>query len=55
MSDRSLRKERELERRRIQLINSHYAAAAVLLPAAAGFLLLVFELDRVFDFERFAY
>lgn len=55
MSDRTLLKERELERGRIQLINSRYAAAVILLAAVAGFLLLVFELDRVFDFERFAY
>jgi len=55
MSDRNLLKERELERRRLEFVTSHYIAAPVLLAAAAGFLVLVFALNRVFDFERFAY
>jgi hypothetical protein len=34
---------------------AHYVGAAILLAAAAGFLLLVFSLNRAFDFSRFAY
>jgi hypothetical protein len=34
---------------------AHYVGAIVLFAAAAGFLLLVFGLNRVFDFSRFAY
>jgi len=34
---------------------AHYVGAAILLAAAAGFLFLVFSLNRVFDFSRFAY
>jgi hypothetical protein len=55
MSDRNLLKERELERRRHEFVTSHYFAAVILFAVAAGFLLLVFALNRVFDFERFAY
>ena len=55
MSDRNLLKERELERRRNEIVTSQYVAGAVLLAAAAGFLMLVFLLNSVFDFGRFAY
>jgi hypothetical protein len=55
MSDRNWLKERELERRRHEFVTSHYAAAIVLLAAAAGFLMLVFALDRALDFERFTH
>ena len=55
MSDRNLLKERELERRRHEFVTSHYVAAIILLVAAAAFLMLVFALNRVLDFERFAY
>jgi hypothetical protein len=34
---------------------AHYVGAVILIAAAAGFLLLVFGLNRVFDFSRFAY
>jgi ABC-type amino acid transport system permease subunit len=55
MSDRNLLRERELERRRNEIVTSHYVAAAVLLVAAAGFLTLILAFSRVFDFDRFAY
>jgi hypothetical protein len=38
-----------------ELEAAHYVGAVILLAAAAGFLLLVFGLNRVFDFSRFAY
>jgi hypothetical protein len=38
-----------------ELIKAHYAGAVVLLVAAAGFLALVFVLNRAFDFSRFVY
>ena len=38
-----------------ELEAAHYVGAIILLAAAAGFLLLVFALNRVFDFSRFAY
>ena len=38
-----------------ELEAAHYVGAIVLLVAAIGFLLLVFALNRVFDFSRFAY
>ena len=38
-----------------ELESAHYVGAIILLAAAAGFLLLVFGLNRVFDFSRFAY
>jgi hypothetical protein len=34
---------------------AHYIGAFTLFAAAAGFLLLVFALNRLFDFSRFAY
>jgi hypothetical protein len=34
---------------------AHYVGAIILFAAAAGFLLLVIALNRVFDFSRFAY
>jgi hypothetical protein len=55
MSDRNRLRERELERRHHEFVTSHYFAAVTLLALAAGFLLLVFALNRVFDFERFSY
>jgi ABC-type amino acid transport system permease subunit len=55
VSDRNLLRERELERRRTEIVTSHYVAAAVLLAAAAGFLVFILALSRVFDFDRFAY
>jgi hypothetical protein len=38
-----------------ELEAAHYTGAAILLAAAAVFLLVVFGLNRVFDFSRFAY
>jgi hypothetical protein len=38
-----------------ELEAAHYVGAIILLAAAAGFLLLAFGLNRVFDFSRFAY
>lgn len=38
-----------------ELDAANYVAAIVLLTAAALFLLLVFALNSVFDFSRFAY
>jgi hypothetical protein len=38
-----------------EIETAHYVGAVVLLAAAVGFLLLVFGLNRVFDFSRFAY
>ncbi len=34
---------------------AHYVGAVILVALAAGFLLLAFALNRVFDFSRFAY
>jgi hypothetical protein len=34
---------------------AHYVGAVILLVAAAGFLLLAFALNRIFDLSRFAY
>ncbi len=55
MSDRNLVRKREIERRCDQIATSHHVAAVVLLVAAAAFLILVLALNRVLDFERFAY
>jgi hypothetical protein len=55
MSDRNLLRERELERRRSEIVTSHYVAGAILLAAAAGFLILILTLGRALDFDRFAY
>jgi hypothetical protein len=55
MSDRNLLKKRELERRHNEFVTSHCVAVVILLVAAAGFLMLVLALNRVFDFERFTY
>jgi hypothetical protein len=44
-----------LESKQNEVVKAHYIAAAVLLAAAAGFLALVFALDRAFDFSRFTY
>jgi len=38
-----------------ELAMAHYVGAAILLAAADGFLLLVFSLNRVVDFSRYAY
>lgn len=38
-----------------EIETAHYVGAVILLAAAAGILLLVFGLNRVFDFSRFAY
>ena len=38
-----------------ELEAAHYVGAIVLFAAAAAFLLLVFGLNRVFDFSRSAY
>jgi hypothetical protein len=46
---------KNLESKQNELIKAHYAGAIVLLGAAAGFLVLVFILNRAFDFSRFAY
>ena len=56
MSDRNWRNYlKSLEREQDEKVTAHYVGAAVLLAAAAGFLALVFALDRIFDFSRFAY
>ncbi|HET7164842.1 MAG TPA: hypothetical protein VFI94_06835 [Pseudolabrys sp.] len=51
----SLEDRKKLESKQNELIKAHYAGAVVLLVAAAGFLALVFILNRTFDFSRFAY
>jgi hypothetical protein len=51
----SLEYRKKLESKQKVLIYAHYAGAVVLLVAAAGFLALVFILNRTFDFSRFAY
>lgn len=38
-----------------EIVTVYYIGAAVLLAAAAGFLVFVFILDRAIDFSRFAY
>lgn len=38
-----------------ELAMAHCIGAAILLAAASGFLLLVFGLNRVVDFSRYAY
>ena len=56
MPNKNLLKARKnLEPKQREVVKAHYFGAAVLLAAAAGFLLLVFVLDRAFDFSRFAY
>jgi hypothetical protein len=50
-----LEDRKKLESKQNELIKAHYAGAVVLLVAAAGFLALVFVLNRAFDFSRFAY
>jgi hypothetical protein len=56
MSNRDFREVRKsLETKRNEIVKAHYVGAAVLIAVAAGFLLLVFALDRAFDFSRFAY
>ena len=41
--------------RRNEAVKAHYLGAIILIAAAAGFLVLVFVLDRAFDFSRFVY
>jgi hypothetical protein len=50
-----LEDRKKLESKQNELIKAHYAGAVVLLVAAAGFLALVFVLNRAFDFSRFVY
>jgi len=38
-----------------EVVKAHYVGAILLTVAAAGFLVLVFVLDRAFDFGRFVY
>jgi hypothetical protein len=38
-----------------EVVKAHYIGAVILIAAAAGFLVLVFVLNRAFDFSRFAY
>jgi len=38
-----------------EVIKAHYVGAIILIAAAAGFLVLVFVLNRAFDFGRFVY
>jgi hypothetical protein len=56
MSNRDFREVRKsLESKRNEIAKAHYVGAAILIAAAAGFLVFVFVLDRAFDFSRFAY
>jgi uncharacterized membrane protein len=41
--------------RQNEVVRAHYAGAIILIAAAAAFLVLVFVLDRAFDFSRLAY
>jgi hypothetical protein len=50
-----LEDRKKLESKQNELIKAHYAGSVVLLVAAAGFLALVFVLNRAFDFSRFVY
>jgi hypothetical protein len=50
LDDREKRESKQNE-----IVKAHYAGAIILLLAAAGFLVLVFVLNRVLDFSRFAY
>jgi hypothetical protein len=51
-----MRNEKFIEaRKKSELARAHYLAAVILLAAAVGFLVLVFVLNRAFDFNRFAY
>jgi len=38
-----------------EMVKAHYLGAIILIAAAAGFLVLVFVLDRAFDFGRFVF
>ena len=38
-----------------EIVKAHYVGAIILIAAAAGFLVLVFVLNRAFDFSRFVY
>lgn len=56
MSNRDFREVRKsLELKRNEIVRAHYVGAAALIAAAAGFLVLVFSLDRAFDLGRFVY
>ena len=56
MSNRDFREVRKsLELKRNEIVKAHYVGAVVLIAAAAGFLVLIFALDRAFDLGRFAY
>jgi hypothetical protein len=50
-----LEDRKKLESKQNEIIKAHYAAAIILLLAAAGFLALVFVLNEAFDFSRFVY
>jgi hypothetical protein len=47
------RKKPDLEHN--ELAKAHYLGAVILIVAASGFLMLIFVLNLVFDFSRFAY
>jgi hypothetical protein len=43
------------ETKQNEIVKAHYAGAAILLFAAAGFLVLVLVFNQVLDFSRFVY
>jgi hypothetical protein len=55
MSNRELKDRERADSAHEEIEAAHYVGAIILFAAAAGFLLLVFALNRVFDFSRFAY
>jgi len=54
MSNKRLRDDQNTSKQK-EVVKAHYVGATILIAAAAGFLLLIFALNRVFDFGRFAY
>jgi len=56
MTNRRLLDDRKnIESKKKEVLKAHYVGAAILIAAAAVFLVVVFGLDRAFDFSRFAY
>jgi hypothetical protein len=56
MSNRNLLEDRKKPRsKQDEVVKAQYAAAVILIAAAAGFLVLALALDRAFDFSRFVY
>jgi len=56
MTNRRLLDDRKnIESKQKEVLKAHYVGAAILIAAAAVFLVVVFGLDRAFDFSRFAY